>query len=856
MAKIYFRPVIPLLISMILGIVFGSRLPGHGKWAYGFVFCCACLILNSIKPAEAAGNTSSKSFRPGFVPLVLHTIARFGFIHSIPPLLLFFGLGYLCIQPYVDPKFPPNHVIHFADTHPWKIVGIIDSLPIKTENRTRFVLRAETLAKKTGEPFSVAGKIRVTVPVTEKQFSIGNRISFFSRLRTIRNFKNPGGFNYQRHMAFQGIWVTAYVPEERINLLENLSGRKTGYAVVEDARLNVSGFIEKTVTGHEQGLLKALIIGDRNGISPRLKEAFNRTGVGHLLAISGLHIGIIATVSFAFFSWILSHIKPFLRNAWTRKGAAILSLFPVLIYGLLAGMSPSTQRAVIMVTVFLSTFLLERENDLMNTLAVAALVILIVDPPSLFSISFQLSFAAVLSILYGLSKVNREPRMKQDGGFRVHQRMISFLWVSIFAILGTFPLTLFYFNQTSTIGLAANFLMVPLVGFIVVPMSLLSVFLYPFSIPAASWFIQTSAFILSKTIDILCFVADFGFTSLRTVTPTCFEIAGFYALVWAILNLKNSRMEIPGGQKQCLIEFRRKLAKIMVAFLIFAGAADIFYWMNQRFWHKNLRATVIDVGQGSAALLELPGGCCFLVDGGGFSDNSTFDVGARVIAPFLWRKKIKTVDTLILSHANADHLNGLLYIARHFNVKRIWTNHEGADTKSYRNFLEIITENQIDMPILKNIVGVHDLNGVRMEVLYPPADFMDRRQKEKWRNENNNSLVIRVAFGSKSFLFPGDIMERAERELSAIAGGKLKSTVLISPHHGSRTSSSPLFLDQIVPEVVIISSGWGNRFGFPHPSVLERYQSRGYRIFQTPGEGAIRMSTDGRSLEIMPYHTD
>jgi competence protein ComEC len=851
--KVYFRPVIPLLISMILGITLGSRLPGYEKWAYGFVFGCAGLLLNSIKQVEAAGITPQKFSFSVFSFLALQKIARRGFINATAVLILFLSLGYLCIQPYVYPKLPSHHIIHFADTHPWKIVGIIDGYPIKKGNRIRFILKPETMAKKNDEPFSVTGKIRVTVPVTDKQFAIGDRVSFFSRIRTIRNFKNPGGFDYKRHMAFKGVWVTAYVPEERLTFLKTASRGKIGNTVVENTRRHFSDFMEQTVTGESQGLLKALIVGDRNGISPRVKEAFNRAGVSHLLAISGLHIGIVATVSFAFFTWILSHVRFFLERAWTRKGAAVLSLFPVFAYGLIAGMSPSTQRAVIMVTVFLSTFLLERENDLMNTLAVAALLILVVYPPSLFSVSFQLSFSAVLSILYGLSQLSRGRRIKQSEGFRIRQKMSAFLWVSIFAILGTLPLTMLYFNQISIMGIAANFMMVPLVGFIAVPLGLLSLFLYPFSIQAASLCIRASAVVLSQVTDLLCFFSDFHFAALKTITPSYFEIGCFYALGWAILNIKHSRTEMSEEQEKSLTGSRQKWTKIIVALLIFAIAADIWYGMNKRFWHKDLRVTVIDVGQGSAALLELPGGCCFLVDGGGFSDNAAFDVGAMVLAPFLWQKKIKTVDTLVLSHPNADHLNGLLYIAKHFNVKRIWTNHEEVNTQSYRCLSKIIADNNIEMPALENVVGVHEFNGVRLEVLYPPPDFMVRRKKEKWRNENNNSIVIRAAFRSKSFLFPGDIMERAERELAAIAGGRLKSTVLVSPHHGSSTSSTPLFLKQIDPRAVIISCGWGNPFGFPHPSVLERYQCRGCKIFRTDRQGAIIMSTDGRSLTITPF---
>jgi len=209
-------------------------------------------------------------------------------------------------------------------------------------------------------------------------------------------------------------------------VLNRTSGR--GFRrILGRARTAISNFIEQNSREEPKEVLKALIVGDKTGISQSLREAFNRSGTGHLLAISGLHIGIVATVAFVMFRWVLSHVKPFLWYAWTRKGAAILSMIPVLAYGLIAGMSPSTQRAVIMVVVFLMTFLFAREHDPINTLALAATLILVIHPPSLFSVSFQLSFAAVFSILYGMSKT-RPTRSIENKRFKGGEKLLSFFW--------------------------------------------------------------------------------------------------------------------------------------------------------------------------------------------------------------------------------------------------------------------------------------------------------------------------------------------------------------------------------------------------------------------------------------------
>ncbi|MBU4420082.1 MAG: DNA internalization-related competence protein ComEC/Rec2 [Proteobacteria bacterium] len=669
-------------------------------------------------------------------------------------------------------------------------------------------------------------------------------------------------------MAFKKIWGTSYVQGEDLVIKKH---SKTGMGgAIEDFRSKISDLIDNTGKDDKKGVLKALIIGDRNSISKNLQEAFNRAGVGHILAISGLHIGIVATVAFFFFKWIFSYFKFLLWNALTLKVAAILSLFPVVIYGLLSGMSPSTQRAVIMVTVFLMTFLFEREHDPINTLAIAAMIILVVHPPSLFSISFQLSFIAVLAIIYGLSRIHVKSVIRKEGYFQVQKKVYLFLLTSLFAILGTLPLVMLYFNQISLVGFLANLLIIPIIGFVVVPLGLFSVLLYPATTYGATWCINASSELLAKALDIVMWFSNLPFASIKTVTPTYFEICCYYILGWAVLNLfgiyyenADKKNKLPG--KADLINNKMELRKQSTAYrkkkvlfvaivVIIAGVADTCYWLYNRFWHDDLRITVIDVGQGSSTLLEMPKGFNLLIDGGGFPDNSTFDAGERVVAPLLWRKKIKTIDTLILSHPNSDHLNGLLYIAENFNVKKVWANYDTADTVGYRKFMEIIKKKSIHMPEFKEISRTHLINGAQLDLLYPPIDYMDNN-KRTWSDFNNNSLVIKVKFGSKSFLFPGDIMTMAENELVAIAGDDLTSDVLIAPHHGSKTSNSEIFIDSVNPETVIFSSGWRNSYKFPHPSVLKKYKERECRILRTDTHGAVTISTDGQSLEVLPVIT-
>lgn len=827
--NVYARPVIPLLIAFMVGISAGLQVPGLDGWAY--LLTAAGIVGLGI---GLAGNKNPR---------------------ILPP-VLFLSLGYLAMQPWAAPDFRADHVMRFVNSDPARISGTIGGPPLIYPNRVRFFLDVEAIGAETPRP--VNGRIVVSVWGSGPVISSGDRIAFVGAIREFRNFNNPGGFDYRRYMHFNNVWGAAHVQAKELQFLDE--NRAPGrWFDIETARNRISQLIDQTGEGEHRGVLKALIIGERSRISEEMATAFNRAGVSHLLAISGLHVGIVAGAAFAFFQWLLQWIRPLLWWAWTRKGAALLTLMPVMIYGLLAGMSPSTQRAVIMVAVFLFTFLLETDQDLINTLAVAAMAILIIHPPALFSISFQLSFAAVFFIVCGLAgarKSNQKPG--------VFHKLLVFIQVSFLAIMGTLPLVMFYFNQISLIGLVSNLVLIPLIGFVVVPLSLTAVFIYPLSSTGALWCLKAGAGILIPSLDIVNFFAGLPFAAVKTITPNLIEIACYFGLAGVLFYRRQRRLQPATGPNAPprLSEIlprtflKKHLAAAAAGVLLLAAGIDASYWYYQRFRHPDLRVTVIDVGQGSAALLELPGGRHVLIDGGGFSDNSSFDVGARVVAPLLWRKKIKTIDALVLSHPNSDHLNGLLYIAEHFNVREIWTNDQPAAIKSYGLFLETIRKKNIRMPAFDTLARRHEINGVRLSILYPPPGFLEKVQKEKWRDLNNNSLVLQVQFGAKTLLFPGDIMAPAEAELVSAASALLDGDVLVSPHHGSKNSNSDVFLDAVSPEAVIVSCGWKNRFHFPHEAVLEKYRRRGYKVFRTDTNGAVFIRTDGTDLDIRPFLSD
>ncbi len=807
----FLRPIMPVTAAIIVGIGLGAFWPGHLRMAalLTVIFALACTWF----------------------------ALRQGPALSIP-ILFCVGVGYLSIQPWLSGELPDNHVGRFVNQGKWQIQGLVVDQPRLRQGRLQFVLKAVQLVK--GDRIrAVCGKIKVTARGAAPALQRGDLITLRGHLRAIRNFANPGGFDYERHMALRGIRVRVYAQGGSLKLAA-FSARPSWRTRIDRWRDDLGKQMDGTLSAYApdtRSVLKALTLGERSGLAPKLREAFNRAGVGHVLAISGLHVGMVAYACFAVAAWLLAWIPWILTRGWTRKGAALLSLIPVLIYGLLAGLSPSTQRAMLTVSVGLLSFWVGRRHDWLNALSLAALIILAYHPPTLLSISFQLSFTAVLAIIMGLKVWSPQGQGLQKALGRRHlNRLKTFVWVSALAILGTLPLVMTYFNQVSLIGLITNLAVVPLVGLLVVPAGLLGIFCLPISSALAGLCWQAAALGLGVVVCIVQWAAHWSLAAVKTVTPSLMEIVLYYLLM-AVL----------------LLWHMRRLRMVGLVLVLVAGGLDGAYWTYQRFGRSGMTVTAIDVGQGSANLLQLAGGYTVLVDGGGFSDNSLFDVGAYILAPLLWRQKVRTIDLVVLTHPNSDHLNGLLYILRHFNVQEVWSNHESARTIGYGQWQKIILERNILHAPFDQLPDKVIRHGVQFEILAPSRDFLQRRRKESWRDANNNSLVLRARLGRISFLFTGDIAGPAETEiLSRLGDDRLSSTVLFVPHHGSRSSSTASLLAAVRPAEALIAAGWHNRFGFPHAEVLKRLKAVGSRIWRTDLCGAIQITTDGKTYQVRP----
>jgi len=798
--KVYHRPLILIAMAFAVGIFVGGTWPGYGP----IVTAAGCLTAARI-----------------CYTLIRHRRSL------IAPIILLVLLGYSLIGPWLSVDFPEDHIIHYTDSQSWHIEGNVTNVLPARHGRTRLVLWVTELHGG-NQTLAVRGQIRVTVSEEISHMVQGTRLAFKSRIRSFRNFNNPGGFDYRRHMAFQRVFGSAFVNANRLKIVEKEEATNRD-SMISKFRVQAGMAIEQLPDIHTQAIMKALLIGDREAISPDLRRMFNRCGVGHLLAISGLHIGIVGGLVFWVFQWGLNWVPFIIDRGWGRRGATMMSVGPIVIYAILAGLSPATQRALIMVLAFMTTYFVYRDGDTLNFLALAAILMLLWFPPAMFSISFQLSFVAVFWIILGLSARKAVPVLALDWRAKLGNRIKIFMQVTFWATVGTLPLAMLYFQEVSLIGLLVNCLLVPSVGFFVLPVGLLSIFILPMNGYVADFGIQIAGWGLSQALHLLQVLNALDGVAVKTFVPSSLEIIAYYGLLG-------------------LVAMRRVIRPARWFFLCVLAVfvADGLYWGYERFWHRDLRVTVIDVGQGSAALVEFPGGKTMLIDGGGYTNNRFFDVGERILAPFLRYRKIMQIDTIVLSHPSSDHMNGLVYILAHFSPKRLLWTGDRASTESFRTFLKEVVLSGVQVPAFIDIEREVDVNGVKMEVLHPLVVSTRRNYNLSGKEYNNNSIVLKLTMGACGILFPGDIEALAEEGLVGCCRPELLSRVLVAPHHGSKTSSSMEFLEAVRPEIIIISAGWQNRFGFPHTSVLERYKSLAPRVYRTDGSGAVRLRTDGR----------
>ncbi len=716
--------------------------------------------------------------------------------------------------------------------------GLLYRRPIPSSRGAKLYLKVEKIYLPDGF-IKARGNVLISVEEYHGNLRYGDRIRFIAKLYRPRNFNNPGGFDYRRFLARKGIWVTGYV-KKGTGIVTIARGKGNPFLqLMETWRERIRTILEKNAPVETRGIMKALILGEREEIAEEVKEEFVVAGVAHIIAISGLHMGIIALVVFLLMKWTLRWSETLALTLNIQKISALATIPPLVLYTFIAGARISTVRAAIMIVIYLISILLDRQRNLYNTLAVAALLILLVSPSSLFDVSFQLSFVAVLAILYLLPRLSellpkphplvlRKPSPYQT--FLNHLKI--FIFVSLAAMVGTWPLVAYYFNRMSIFGLLSNLIIIPLAGFVVI-VGLITSLTALIWLPASSLFATLTSAFSFLVIKVVHLFASIPHASHYVVTPTFFEIGLFYVLILYLANLKRIKRLVP-----------------ISILLLVALAGDISYWYTQTYLTKGLRVTFIDVGQGDSILIEFPGGKRMLIDGGGFYDDR-FDVGRNVVAPVLWKKRITTLHYLVLTHPHPDHLNGLKFIANSFKVNEFWENGQQYSSVPYLELMDIVARRQIRRTVVHDASPLRWINGVKVEVLNPPPPGM-MHGGNPGSTTNNRSIVLKITHKNHRFLLTGDIEEEAEAQLVQ-SKKDLRSDVLKVPHHGSQTSSTRRFLEAVKPSQALFTVGFRNIFNLPSAKILNQYERAGCRISRTDRNGAVMFETDGQILRVITF---
>jgi competence protein ComEC len=732
--------------------------------------------------------------------------------------LVALAAGAARMRSVTEPAFPPDHVAGLALPLRTTLVGRVVASPERREGRVVLLVEAAMVGRGAGRR-PASGLVRVAIRRPGRRWRYGDRLEVPTTLRRPRNFENPGRFDYVGHLARRGVHVTAFVWDgaDAARVPRRQRGPR---ARLERWRSRVARAIGTAVPPPEGAVLRALVVGDEGGIDARLREAFTRAGVVHVLSISGLHVGLVAAAAFVLVRWLLARSERLLVAVDVDRVAGALSLGPVAVYAALAGLGVATLRSAIMVGAAVMAALLGRRVDVLRTLALAALVLALGWPGTPLEIAFQLSFVSVAAIVCGTRRLAGNG---ERGGWRARLRAAAL--VSPAALAGTAPLTAWHFHQISLVGVVANPLTVPIFGSAVVVIGLLGAFVEPLAPATAVALFRVAGVVLRPGIWMVERLARPAWAAVDVPIPSLVELALVYAALGALLML-------PG-----------RPARVLLALALAGLLADAAWWTHERLASHTLRLTFLDVGQGDAAVVELPGGSVIVVDAGGFPGGD-FDTGAAVVSPFLLHRKILRIDALAMTHAHPDHSGGLPYVLDHHRPREFWWTGVPGEGVEWERLQRALATSGSRVRVLDRGIDLPAFAGTAA-VLHPAADAGPT-------SLNNSSLTLRFGLGPTAALLTGDIEAAAERRL-LLDPGALRAAVLKVPHHGSRTSSTPAFVAAVAPRVAVVSVGADNRYRLPSAEVEPRYRAAGACVLRTDRCGAITIETDGRSLDVRTY---
>ncbi len=696
------------------------------------------------------------------------------------------------------------------------IVSEIEEKVLYQERRLSFILDVQRLWTD-GKPSVFREKVKVHLPKPGAELSYGDEVVLEGRLVEPESRRNPGGFDQKAYLANAGItWLFFGDRKSSVKVLRHHRGNAVKELSLR-ARKYLAGTIESYFNGRDAVFLKALFIGERSGLDEDFKDLFIKTGTMHILAVSGFNIGFL---TYSLFLILRAFFVP-------RNVINLLMIAAVWSYCLVVGWQAPVVRASVMASLFILSRLLGRNADLLNLLGASAIVILVVKPLQIFDLGFQLSFLAVLAIICVLPQFLQAPKILPNEkvlfGEKVARYFQELFWISFVCIFATLPVTVQNFYIVTPLALVANLVAVPLsfglffLGFIL--------FLTHFWVPK---FLQFMPYVMVGLMKIF--------------TASLFFIENLPGAYWIVGKLAAGIWIVLVGGLGYLFFSRRFTSSIARAIVVLVFSANIFLLQALfRQFDDKLRVTMLDVGQGDALFFKFPHGPSLLVDAGKGQEQ---DKGRYVIAPFLRSQGIDTLDALMISHPQEDHIGGMESILKDFKVNTVI--HAGSEypTALYQRLKEEIVEEKARALIAREGDKIDGFPDTQILVFNPPKG-------QESKNINNDSLVVRIAFKETSFLMTGDIEEKILSELAK--NHDLRSDVLKVPHHGAKLANNGnIFLQEVDPKFSLISVGKRNRFKHPNPHTISLLNNLPRnRTLRTDLDHAIQLVSNGQVISLV-----
>ncbi len=778
-----------------------------------------------------------------FVPLlvsVLLALVAAGFVLleyvgrlSVRSGTLLFGtiLAGVVYWPLVQPAselLAPREIIEAPTTVEGRIVD-----PVRI-GRDRLVLVVAPSA------WAQPSKIRVTWRAPDTFPRQGDLVEFTARLHPPSGTQNPGGFDFAAYLAARDIQAVGSLSgPERLRIVESglSSWRWFVWTRLDAWRQQLYRVAERSLSPTALGLYLGFVTGEQGLIEPALRDQFMATGTVHLLSISGSHLGILAGVTFLL-SRLLCRWVPlpvFLwLNLWrlTPTRLAALTTAPlVLAYSLLAGAETATLRSLLMILLFLLATWLGRGRSLPPVLSVAALGMVLWDPRVLFDVSFQLSYASVLAIALGVKDSYEPESIPVDQGRWAN----SVAWITGALVLSvvitgmTIPMVAAHFHQIAWVGPLANVILVPLSA-VVVPLSLAS----------GAWALlaQTDGLPLAPVIE-------WSFHAVLGVVRACASLPG---VEWHVAAPSLATTAVYYGAFLVAMNSGMGQARRIAAVLCLGGLVLWWSWPHRTLLPDTVRVTMLDVGQGDATVIELPTGETIVIDAGAAYDR--YDVGASVVAPYLWDQGITRITHAIGTHPQLDHVGGWPWLLRHVPVERFWGAGVVREEAFYQSLLQALGERGLREVVPEGAEIVADGGGCRLMLIGAAVErgtpMRERPARSSASELNNRSLVTRLECGPHSFVFTADA--EIPRLLELVDQGMATPTTVVKvPHHGARSSLAKPWLAQVHPQVAVVSAGRSNSYHHPHPEVVSAYLDEGTWLLRTDRDGAVMVTASPHS---------